>query len=373
MTTAVQPEVTSDVDKREDRLQVQGQAQWRAVETRDRRYAAAFVYAVSTTGIYCRPSCPSRRPKRENVEFFSAAADAVQRGFRPCRRCRPDEALAADRQLEMVRAACRYIQEWRQECQSGAPTLSQLGRMVGASPAHLQRVFKGLLGVTPRQFADAGRMDRFKAKLREGWDVTDAMYDAGYSSSSRLYEGAAGHLGMSPASYRRGGKGAQIAYTTVSCPLGQLMVAATEKGVCAVKLGSSPEELEADLRDQFPQARLYPDDSHLGRWIRAILQHLEGKQPRLELPLDIRSTAFQRLVWENLRAIPYGATRTYQQVARDLGKPGGARAVASACAANPVAVVVPCHRVVRGDGSLGGYRWGLQRKEALLKQERSRV
>ena len=340
---------------------------WQAVLARDRRFDAAFVYGVRSTGIYCRCSCPSRRPGREQVVFFPGRQAAEEEGFRACRRCRPDQKLLADRQLEMARATCRHIEE----SQEGTPTLAQLSRAVGASPGHLQRVFKRLLGVTPRQYADSCRQDRFKARLQSGWDITDAMYDAGYGSSSRVYEGASANMGMSPASYRRGAKGVRIFYTTERCPLGVLLVAATEKGVCAVKIGCSEAELEADLRGEFPEADLRRDDHGIEKSIEPIMKHLEGKLPDLDLPVDVRATAFQRQVWDHLRTIPYGQTRSYKQIAEGLGKPGGARAVGKACATNPVALVVPCHRVLRGDGNLGGYRWGIQRKDALLAQERS--
>ena len=340
---------------------------WRAVLSRDRRFDGVFVYAVRSTGIYCRSTCPSRRPRRQQVVFFAGSETAERSGFRPCRRCQPEQQMVANRQLQFVRAACRHIQN----TEEGLPTLTQLSGLVGTSPGHLQRMFKRLLGVSPRQYADACRQDRFKARLREGWDIIEAMYDVGYGSSSRLYEGSTGRLGMSPASYRRGGRGASIAYTTVSSPLGRLLVAATERGICAVKLGASEAELASDLRAQFPEAQLEPDNPMLSERVGTILRHLAGELPHLDLPLDIRATAFQRQVWEHLRAIPYGETRTYHQIARELGRPGGARAVGGACAANPVALVVPCHRVVRQDGGLGGYRWGIDRKEALLAQERT--
>ena len=345
---------------------------WQAVLSRDRRFEAAFVYAVHSTGIYCRSSCPSRRPKREHVVFFAGADTATHAGFRPCRRCRPEQRLPVDQQLELVRSVCQHIQA----SEDGPPTLVELGVLSGISPAHLQHVFKRVLGVTPRQFADAYRQKRFKARLREGWGIVEAIYDAGYGSSSRLYEGVAGHLGMSPASYRRSGKGTRIAFSTVSCPLGRLLLAATSRGVCAVKIGASDSELESQLGEEFPEAEVGRDDSSLGKWLGTLLEHLRGDQSNLneplDLPLDVRATAFQRLVWEHLRSIPYGETRTYQEVAQELGRPNSARAVAGACGANPVALVVPCHRVVRRDGGLGGYRWGIQRKEALLAGERSR-
>jgi len=227
------------------------------------------------------------------------------------------------------------------------------------------------LGVTPRQFADTCRQDRFKARLKSGWDITDAMYDAGYGSSSRLYEGSSSNLGITPASYRKGGLGTRIAYITASCPLGLLLVAATQDGICAVKLGDSENDLESNLWEEFPHAELRRENPALGQWVADLVQHLEGKLATLDLPVDVQATAFQRRVWEYLRTIPYGETRTYQQIAAELGSPGGARAVGRACATNPVAVVVPCHRVLRRDGDLGGYRWGVERKQALLEQERS--
>ena len=340
---------------------------WQAVLDRDRHSEAAFVYAVNSTGIYCRSSCPSRRPKREQVTFFPGAAAATAAGFRPCRRCRPDQKIPADRQLELVRAVCQHIQS----SDDGPPTLAQLGALVGTSPAHLQRVFKALLGITPRQYADACRQDRFKSRLQAGWEITDAMYDAGYGSNSRLYEGSYSHLGMTPASYRRGGRGARIGYAIVTCPLGCLLVAATDKGLCAVKLGGPEKDLSADIRKEFPRAELHPDDLALGEWVENLVRHLDGKLQDLDLPIDVRATAFQRQVWDHLKTIPYGETRSYQQVADYLGRPGAARAVGRACAANPVAVVVPCHRVVPQKGGLGGYRWGAERKAALLARERA--
>ena len=233
---------------------------WQAVMARDRHFEAAFVYAVSSTGIYCRTSCPSRRPKREQVTFFRGTAAATAAGFRPCRWCHPDQEMPADRQLELVRTICRHIQS----SEDGPPTLAQLGALTWTSPAHLQRVFKGLLGITPRQYADACRRDRFKSRLQAGWDITEALYDAGYGSNSRLYEGSYGHLGMTPASYRKGGRGASIGYTIVASPLGRLLVAATAKGLCAVKLGGQEKDLSAELQKEFPQAELHPDDPALG-------------------------------------------------------------------------------------------------------------
>jgi AraC family transcriptional regulator of adaptative response/methylated-DNA-[protein]-cysteine methyltransferase len=269
----------------------------------------------------------------------------------------------------MVRQVCQYIQEGR----DGPPTLAQLSGLVAVSPGHLRRVFKRVMGITPRQYFDAYRQDRLKARLREGWDVAGAMYDAGYGSNSRLYEGSSERFGMSPASYRRGGRGASIAYATAACPLGRLLVAATDRGVCAVKLGDTDAELESVLRQEYPSAELRPESDALGESVGALLRHLGGAQPVLDLSLDIRATAFQRRVWEHLRAIPYGHTSSYRQVAQALGQPGATRAVGRACATNPVPLLVPCHRVVRQDGALGGYRYGAKRKAFLLDRERAAV
>ena len=357
--------INEQVDQ-ESHQESQWNARWQAVQNRDRRFDGAFVYAVRSTGVYCRCTCPSRRPNRQQVSFFSGPEPASQAGFRACLRCQPDQSLAADRQMELVRTACRHIQE----TEDGPPSLTELSASLNVSPGHLQRIFKRQLGVTPRQFADACRQDRFKARLKSGWDITDAMYDAGYGSTSRLYESSLDNLGMSPASYKRGGGGARIAYATVDSPLGQLLVAATKHGICAVKIGDRHQDLEDELRGEFPSAELRQDNPALGEWVSAVVEHLSGRLPNLNLPVDVRATAFQRSVWEYLRNIPYGETRTYQQIAAELGQPGAARAVGRACATNPVAVVVPCHRVVRRDGNLGGYRWGLHRKKELLSQER---
>jgi AraC family transcriptional regulator of adaptative response/methylated-DNA-[protein]-cysteine methyltransferase len=340
---------------------------WRAVEVRDAAFDGAFVYAVGSTGVYCRPSCPSRRPHRRHVAFFGLPEAAERAGFRACLRCRPRQARARDGRIEAVRSACRFIEER----DDGPPTLAALAAHVGLSPHHLQRTFKRIVGVTPRQYADARRLDRLKARLRAGDQVAGALYEVGYGSSSRLYERAPSQLGMTPATYRRGGKGARIGYSIVAGPLGRLLVAATARGVCAVYLGADDGALEAALRREYPAAEIARDDAGLGRWVGALGEHLDGRRPDLDLPVDVRATAFQRQVWEALQAIPYGATRSYGEVARAIGRPTAARAVARACATNPVAVVVPCHRVVAADGGLGGYRWGVKRKRALLAKERA--
>ncbi|HXE75576.1 MAG TPA: bifunctional DNA-binding transcriptional regulator/O6-methylguanine-DNA methyltransferase Ada [Candidatus Xenobia bacterium] len=343
----------------------ESKARWRAVLAHDQRYDGAFVYGVRSTGIYCRPSCSSRRPKRPQVVFFPVPAAAEQAGFRPCRRCRPDTAALRDAQKDMVERAARHI-----ERSLDAPlSLKSLAGEVGVSGFHLQRTFKRVLGITPRQYADSLRMGGVKSRLRAGRSVTEALYDVGYGSSSRLYERAAGKLGMTPATYRRGGKGMSITYTTAASPLGRLLVARTERGICAVSLADSERELESRLRHEYPQADVRRDRNGLTRTVSTLMRYLEGRQPRLDLPLDIRGTAFQCRVWEELLRIPYGKTRTYGEVAKAIGKPGAARAVGTACGSNPVPLIVPCHRVVRGGGTLGGYGLGLPRKKALLEME----
>ncbi len=345
------------------------EARWTAVEARDARFDGTFVYGVRSTGIYCKPSCPSRRPRRGQVAFFSSPEAAGAAGFRACLRCRPRPADAAGPQLELVKRACRAIDAHTE----GPISLAALGAELGVSPSHLQRTFKGVTGVTPRQYQTARRVNKFKARIGEGDAVIDAMYEAGFGSSSRLYEKADAELGMTPAVYARGGAGMRINYAVVGCALGRLLVAATERGLCAVRLGDSDEELEATLLAEFGAAEIRRDAPALGEWTGALLRHLDGQQAALDLPLDVRATAFQRRVWEELRRIPYGVTRSYGDVARAIGQPTAVRAVARACATNPVALVTPCHRVVREDGSMGGYRWGLGRKRDLLAREQSEV
>ena len=342
-------------------------ARWQAVLVRDAGCDGVFVYAVRSTGVYCRPGCPAPRPRREHVVFYTLPEAAELAGFRPCRRCRPDNTPARDPQVKLVQSACRYL-----EANLETPvTLTDLGRHVGVSPHHFQRTFKRLTGITPRQYADACRLGRLKSRLKERKTVTMAMFEAGYGSSSRLYERASSQLGMTPATYRRGGRDMCIRYTLVDCPLGRLLLAATERGICAVCLGDQDAELEQALRGEYPAAEVARDDAALGPWVGELLDHLRGERPHLDLPLDVQATAFQGRVWQALREIPYGSTRTYTEIAAAVGHPTAVRAVANACAANPVAVVVPCHRVIREDGGLGGYRWGLGRKETLLAQEQA--
>lgn len=339
---------------------------WQAVLARDIKFDGQFVFAVESTKIYCRPSCPARRPRRDRVSFFALPEAAEKSGFRACKRCHPKQLSLADPQVAMVRHACRLIEENLDEPMN----LESLGTTLGYSSFHLQRTFKNIMGVTPRDYAEACRTNRFKSGVRAGKSLTTAMYDAGYGSSSRLYERADAELGMTPATYGRGGADVAISYAITETQFGYLLVAATPKGLCAVTLGDSPDDLEAKLKLEYAAARITQDAGSLNNSVKEIVNYLEGKQPRLSLPLDIRATAFQRQVWNALRAIPYGATRSYSEVAQGIGKPQAVRAVARACATNPVALVIPCHRVVREDKSLGGYRWGIERKKKLLETER---
>ena len=340
-------------------------ARWNAVIAHDRAADGQFVYAVSSTGVYCRPSCASRRPRRERVAFFDTSAEAQRAGYRACRRCRPDDVSAADPWVEKIRRACVYLANV-----DGHPSLAGLAARLGGSPYHLQRNFKRLVGVSPREYADACRLRKVKRHLRHADDVTAAMFDAGYGSSSRFYERAAPKLGMSPSAYRRGGAGMAIQYAIVDSPLGRLLVAATARGVCAVAMGSSDAELVGRLAREYPAATIAADAGALAQWTNAILSHLAGKAPRLDLPLDVQATAFQWQVWQALASIPYGETRTYSEVAKAIGRPRAVRAGARACATNPVAIAIPCHRIVSASGAAGGYRWGAERKKALLERER---
>jgi len=337
--------------------------QWRIVLARDRRYDGAFVYAVRSTGIYCRPSCASRRPRRGQVTFFPIPEAAEREGFRACRRCRPGDVNGGDPAIGLVREACRALDA------PDAPPLSTLAQRLGQRPHGLLRAFKRVLGITPQQYRDARRVTRLKHELKRRPHVSPAVYEAGYGSSSRVYERAHAQLGMTPATYARGGAGAEIAFAVLPCSLGQLLVAATPRGVCRVSLGDSAASLEAGLAAEFPAARIRKDQTSLEAAVTAILAYLDGSEPHLDLPLDIRATAFQRRVWQELQRIPYGETRSYADVARRIGSPTASRAVARACATNPAALIIPCHRVVREDGEMGGYRWGLERKKTLLQQE----
>ena len=343
------------------------ETQWQAVLEKNSAFDGEFVYAVSSTGIYCRPSCASRRPRRDRVSFFKLPALAEQSGFRACLRCKPNTAASEDSQLQMAQEVCRIIEENDGE----AVTLAELSKRVGVSSFHLQRTFKSIMGITPKDYAAAQRVNKFKREVRSGGGITNAMYDAGFGSSSRLYESAAAQLGMTPATYGKGGRGVVINYAVRKTSLGHLLVAATSKGVCSVMLGDSEAGLKADLLREFPAADIQQDEKALTASVAALVEHLEKKSPRLDLPLDIRATAFQRQVWEQLLAIPYGETYSYSEVAKAIGQDKAVRAVARACATNPVALVIPCHRVIREDKSLGGYRWGIERKKKLLATEKA--
>ena len=338
---------------------------WHAVLARDAREDGAFVYAVRSTGIYCRASCPSRRPRRDRVTFFGSAAEAEQSGFRACKRCRPDQVPAADAWAEKIRRACVYLAK-----AEGHPALAALAARIGGSAYHLQRNFKRLVGLTPRQYAEACRLGKVKRRLRGGDGVTAAMLEAGYGSSSRFYERAVPKLGMLPAVYRRGGAGMSIHYTIVDAALGRLLVAATDRGVCAVAMGASDREMARDLSREYPAATIVPGAGSFAAWTKEILARLAGRRPRVDLPLHVQATAFQWQVWQALAAIPYGETRTYGEIASAIGRPQAVRAVARACATNPVAVAIPCHRVVAKSGAVSGYRWGVERKKALLAREK---
>jgi AraC family transcriptional regulator of adaptative response/methylated-DNA-[protein]-cysteine methyltransferase len=334
-----------------------------ALAQRDAAFDGVFYYGVLTTGVYCRPSCAARAPREENVRFFVNSENAERAGFRPCKRCRPNETRPQD---ELVKRACEII-----ETAESAVSLNELGAQLGVSAAHLQRAFKRVLGLSPRAYAAARRVAECKTEMRNGRSVTDALYEAGYGSSSRLYEKAKDNFGMTPAAYRRGGLGMTITYTVAPCALGQVLVAATKRGVCAVTLGDAAETLTENLRGEFPRAAISEATDGLGHWLDAVLRHLEDKQQSLELPLDVQATAFQARVWAELRRIPYGATATYSEIAARLGQPAATRAVARACATNPAALVTPCHRVIGANGALSGYRWGLERKRALLDKEKA--
>ena len=338
---------------------------WAALATRDSRADGTFIYGVTSTGIYCRPSCPSRRPRADRVKFFDTTTEARQAGFRACKRCRPDTIGPAQPGVEAVRRASAYL-----AIHADRPiTLGHLARVAAMSPDHLQRRFKAIVGVSPREYQAAVRALRLRASLRDGRSVTTAIYEAGYGSPSRVYEDSPTGRGMSPSTYRRGGAGMRIGYSTVPSPVGHILVAATGHGVCSVKLGDNVAALVRDLHREYPSAEIEADRKPRSEWVKAIAQHLRGAAASLDLPIDVQATAFQWKVWRALQQIPYGETRAYAEVARAIGKPTAARAVARACATNPVCLVVPCHRVVPAAGGSGGYRWGVERKKRLLDRE----
>jgi AraC family transcriptional regulator, regulatory protein of adaptative response / methylated-DNA-[protein]-cysteine methyltransferase len=335
-----------------------------AVRRRDPAFDGVFVFAVKTTGVYCRPSCASRPAKRENVAFFMTVAEAEKAGYRACKRCRPDRLGLPDPQVEAVKRACERIASAEE-----APPLAELAAGAGLSPFHFHRVFKKVTGVTPKAYAAETRARRAADKLRTTGTITEAIYDAGFNSSSRFYETAAARLGMTPTAARRGGEGAKIRFAVGQASLGAVLVAATDKGVCAIMLGDDPGALVRELQDRFSRAELKGGDAEFERTVAEVVGLVEAPDRRFDLPLDVRGTAFQQQVWQALRAIPPGKTATYAEIAKAVGRPAAVRAVAQACAANPLAIAIPCHRVVRTDGDLSGYRWGVERKRALLDRE----
>jgi AraC family transcriptional regulator of adaptative response/methylated-DNA-[protein]-cysteine methyltransferase len=344
---------------------------WESVLHRDASADDRILYGVTTTGIYCRPSCPSRKPKRDNVAFFSSAEAAERAGFRACQRCHPNRAKSSNPAVQRARD---YIDNHITDLSEERITLELLGEKSGMSPYHLQRTFKELVGLTPAQYIRARKSERLKDELKRGETVSRATYGAGYSSSSRVYEAADARLGMTPAAYRDGGIGMHIDYVIAKTSLGSLLVAATDRGVCAVTLGDDSSSLESALAKEYPEAvreRMTAPSSSLGAWVAEIVATLDGERARADVPLDLQASAFQWKVWQELQKIPFGETRSYSDVARAIGSPKAARAVAGACASNRVAVVIPCHRVVRRSGELGGYRWGVERKRRLVEKERS--
>lgn len=339
---------------------------WTAILARDRRADGTFFYSVTTTGVYCRPSCASRRADPRNVRFHATAADAERDGFRPCRRCRPRQPSLADEHAALVAAACRAI-----EASASPPSLASLASRAGLSPSHFHRLFKTVTGVTPKAYASAERSKRVHRELRKGTKtVTDAIYDAGFNSGGRFYEASAQLLGMTPTDYRAGGTDTEIRFAVGECSLGSILVARSAAGICAILLGDDPDALVRDLQDQFPRAVLIGGDATFERTVARVIGFVEAPAIGLDLPLDVRGTAFQQRVWQALRDVPAGQTVSYAEIAKRIGAGGSARAVAQACAANTLAVAIPCHRVVRNDGGLSGYRWGVARKQRLLEKER---
>ncbi len=337
---------------------------WAAVVARDRGADGTFYYSVATTGVYCRPSCGSRRPNPRNVRFYETTAEAARAGFRPCRRCRPDRPPLEQVHAARVAEACRLI-----ETAEKTPALAALAKRAGLSPYHFHRVFKATTGVTPKAYAAAHRAKRVRDELTGSRTVTEAIYDAGFNSASRFYETSGQFLGMTPTDFRAGGAETEIRFAVGQCALGSVLVAQSAKGVCAILLGDDPDALVRDLQDRFPRATLLGGEAAFEQTVARVVAFVEAPARGLDLPLDVRGTAFQQRVWAALRQIPAGSTASYAEIASRIGAPNGSRAVAQACGANPLAVAIPCHRVVRTDGSLSGYRWGVLRKQDLLARE----
>jgi AraC family transcriptional regulator, regulatory protein of adaptative response / methylated-DNA-[protein]-cysteine methyltransferase len=338
---------------------------WQALVRKDERADGLFWYSVKTTGVYCRPSCPARLPKRVNVAFHESPQNAEKAGFRACKRCGPKGPGLAAQHAEAVTTACRMIKEADE-----FPSLNQLAEAVKMSPGYFHRLFKTATGLTPKDYANAHRADRIKRALPKRETVTQAIYDAGFNSNGRFYAGSSKMLGMKPKEYREGGAGNTIRFAIAECSLGSILVASSEKGVCAILMGNDPEALARDLQDQFPKANLIGGDDRYEKLVAKVVGFIEAPRIGLDLPLDIRGTAFQQRVWKELQRIPTGKTVCYSEVANRIGSPNSARAVAQACGANALAVAIPCHRVVRNNGDISGYRWGVDRKRALLARER---
>jgi AraC family transcriptional regulator of adaptative response/methylated-DNA-[protein]-cysteine methyltransferase len=337
---------------------------WASIVARDPEADGTFYYSVKTTGVYCRPSCAARLARPENVSFHTTCADAEQAGFRPCKRCKPDQLPRVEQYATKVTEACRIIEELE-----NVPSLEELASRVGVSAYHFHRVFKQITGLTPREYAMAHREKRVRDQLGAGGSVTEAIYDAGYNSNSRFYEKSNHILGMTPSNYRAGGANTEIRFAIGECSLGSILVAQSDRGICAILMGDDPDELARDLQDRFPRARLIGGDAAFEQLVAQVVGFVEAPGIGLDLPLDVRGTAFQQRVWQALREIPPGQTASYTEVANRIGAPRSVRAVAQACGANALAVAIPCHRVVRNDGGLSGYRWGVERKRALLETE----
>jgi AraC family transcriptional regulator, regulatory protein of adaptative response / methylated-DNA-[protein]-cysteine methyltransferase len=348
-------------------LRTASDPRWAAVVSRDRRADGRFFYSVETTGVFCRPSCGARTPRPENVAFHATAADAIRAGFRACRRCKPDQRSLAEAHASTIADLCRFI-----ERAESAPTLSELSSRAGLSAHHLHRVFKAITGLTPKVYASAHRARRVRDELSRSGSVTEAIYGAGYSSSGRFYAESNQVLGMTPSRYRAGGAETPIRFAVGECSLGSILVARSERGVCAILLGDDPDSLARELQDRFPRAELIGSDREFEALVARVVGFVESPALGLDLPLDVRGTAFQQRVWQALRTIPAGETASYAEIARRIGAPSSIRAVAQACGANALAVAIPCHRVVRNDGALSGYRWGVERKRSLLDRERVR-
>ena len=364
---AVQEPKAEERPTQQARMLLTDDEKWRAVLDRDSRFDGAFVTGVRSTGIYCKPSCPSKHPKREHVVFLSGPDEAELAGFRACLRCRPSDTRSSPR-TELIGRVCKYIETHLDQKLS----LSTLSTDAGISPYHLQRTFKRVLGISPRVYVEARRLEKVKGSLRKGQTVTNALYNAGFTSKARLYEKGSNHFGMRPGTFRRGGDGEQIHYSTFNSPIGRILIGFTPRGLCALYMGNSDSEVEKLLVNDFPMANCYRNFGAMQPWTEEFMKYFSGESSSLDLPLDIRATAFQRKVWDRIQSIPYGETKSYSSLAKEIGQPTATRAVARACATNPVALVIPCHRVIGKNGSLTGYGWGMKRKQALLALEQKR-